>query len=367
MTRGIFIAATGQHIGKTTLCLGILAGLLKIYNRVGFIKPVGQKHIFVNNQIPVDKDAVLFHEYFRLNIPYTAMSPVIIPAGMTREFLDGLIDTQQLKDKITDAYDHISSNHDFTLSEGTGHVGVGSIIDLNNADVASLLGLEAVLIASGGLGSAFDALAVNCALFHAKGVKIKGVILNRVLNEKREMIINYFQKALNRWNIPLIGAIPYEEMLAEPSILDFETLFETKVLVGEKQRFCHFHHLSIVDTSMRLYRQEKLLNNQLIITPASREDLILATLAKVWDSKLATPPRPTSCALLLTGPQPPRPLLVEKIKRADLPCLYTSVSSYKAMQMISSFTAKIRQEDLCKVELAIQLVESHVDFSLLTS
>ena len=39
------------------------------------------------------------------------------------------------------------------LVEGTGHCAVGSIVNVNNAKVASLLGASMVLIANGGLGT----------------------------------------------------------------------------------------------------------------------------------------------------------------------------------------------------------------------
>ena len=47
--RPIFVAATRQHVGKTTVSLAILSGLQKRFGKVGFIKPVGQQHIAVND------------------------------------------------------------------------------------------------------------------------------------------------------------------------------------------------------------------------------------------------------------------------------------------------------------------------------
>jgi len=39
--RPIYIAATKQHVGKTTVSLALMSGLTKRFNKVGFIKPVG--------------------------------------------------------------------------------------------------------------------------------------------------------------------------------------------------------------------------------------------------------------------------------------------------------------------------------------
>jgi hypothetical protein len=39
---GVFIAATGQHVGKTTTCLGLVSALKDRFSRLTFMKPVGQ-------------------------------------------------------------------------------------------------------------------------------------------------------------------------------------------------------------------------------------------------------------------------------------------------------------------------------------
>ncbi|MBI3900722.1 MAG: AAA family ATPase, partial [Chlamydiia bacterium] len=275
--KAIFVAATGQNVGKTTLCLGMIAGLKKCVPKLGFMKPVGQQHVTIGQCLLVDKDVVLFKEYFNLPAEYSDMSPVILPQGFTRNFLDGKIDEQRLKEKILSSFEKISSENAFTIVEGTGHVGVGSIVNLNNALVAKSLNLDLIIIANGGLGSTFDELALNKSLCDHLGVKIRGVILNKVLDEKREMIISYMGKALQRWNIPLIGTVPYSQFLSTPSMEDFELLFETSLLSGEAFHYCHFQTIRLVATSLVTFR-ERILPNQLIVTPATREDIVLALL-----------------------------------------------------------------------------------------
>ncbi len=357
--KAIFVAATGQNVGKTTICLGMIATLKKRFPLLGFMKPVGQQHEKVIGNLLVDKDVVLFKEYFHLPSRYEDMSPVIFPRGFTRDFLDGKIQESDLKAKIHDAFDTISSSNDFTIVEGTGHVGVGSIVNLNNARVAASLGLDVVIIAKGGLGSAFDELALNKALCDQLGIKIGGVILNRVLDDKREMILGYFNKALKRWNIPLIGCVPYDQFLSTPSMEDFETLFKTKLLSGEQYHYRHFQTIRLVATSLETFR-ERIFPNQLIVTPATREDIILELIAQRHD--LSHEPQQ---GLILTGRHPPKPSLVELLKKTHLPSLYAAHTSFDAMRMITSFTAKIRKEDISKVKKAIEVVEKHLDFSLI--
>jgi phosphate acetyltransferase len=355
--KAIFVAATGQNVGKTTICLGMIAALKKRFPKLGFMKPIGQQHEKVKGGLLVDKDVVLFKEYFQLPALYEDMSPVIFPQGFTRDYLDGKISELFLKEKILNSFWKISSQNDFTIVEGTGHVGVGSIVNLNNAAVAAALGLDLVLIVKGGLGSAFDELALNKGLCDHLGIRIGGVILNRVLDEKRKMIISYINKALKRWNIPLIGCIPYNQFLNTPSMEDFEILFSTKLLSGEKFHYRHFQTIRLVATSLDTFK-ERMFPDQLIVTPATREDIILTLID--YHSQLNTGP---DHAVILTGRHPPKPFLIEKLKQAQIPSLYAAYTSFDAMRMITSFTAKIRKEDISKVEKAIELVENNLDFS----
>ena len=86
--RAIFIAATGQNVGKTTICLGLIDYLKKKFSTLGFMKPVGQMHQKMEDGSLVDKDVILFKEFFQLPASYHDMSPVIFPKGFTRDFID---------------------------------------------------------------------------------------------------------------------------------------------------------------------------------------------------------------------------------------------------------------------------------------
>lgn len=361
---GLFVAATGQNVGKTTSCLGLVSGLQKRLGSVGFLKPVGQEHVLAASGRPVDKDVILFKDHFHLKELCEEMSPVLFPKGFTRDYLDGKIDHGDMTAKIQSAYGAISGRCKITVIEGTGHTGVGSIVDLNNAQVAKMLDVPILLIAPGGLGSSFDELALNILMCKHHGARVAGVILNRVLEDKREMILEYMTKALSRWNIPLLGAIPYSSFLSSPSMQDFELLFQTELLTGQNHRLRHFRHIRLVASPVEIYKS-MIVPHQLIITPASREEIILTTLTRYWDTKIAHPDEHLEIGMILTGKQPPKEAIVDQIKRADIPMLFVPVSSFIAMKMISSQISKIRTEDTVKVRQAIDLVEKHIDFDRL--
>jgi hypothetical protein len=132
--RPIYVAATKQHVGKTSTSLALMSGLQKRFERVGFMKPVGQVHLAVweddlQQEIRADKDVVVMRQHFGLDpLPYRFMSPVLIPKGYTRDYLDGKICNNQQQELVQEAYAHISQASNVVLCEGTGHAAVGSIV-----------------------------------------------------------------------------------------------------------------------------------------------------------------------------------------------------------------------------------------------
>ncbi len=356
---GIFIGATGQNVGKTTVCLGLIALLKKQYQKVGFIKPVGQRHIMTDDGIAVDKDVILFKKHFDLQSRYESMSPIIFPRGFTRDYLDGKFSTQDFEKKIVTAYEEISCSNDFTIVEGTGHIGVGSITDLNNAKVAKILGLDVIIISSGGIGKAFDELALNIQMLKSYGVRIKGVILNRVMQEKKPMIEKYISLALKRWEIPLLGCVPFDHFLNSSSMKDYEALFQTELLCGLPYRYHHFGKIHFVATSAKI-SQEDLPNNQLVITSSARTDVISALIDRHKKAKKA----PFVAGLILTGKTLPKDSIIKKLKQTTIPVIYSNKEHYEAMQMICQLTSKILNEDTDKVNRAIELIEKHINLNL---
>jgi BioD-like phosphotransacetylase family protein len=287
------------------------------------------------------------------------MSPVIIPSGFTRSYLDGEMSCHTLLARIDVGFARIASKHDFVVVEGTGHLGVGSIIGMNNAAVAKRLGLDVVIVVPAGLGSTFDTLTLNVCLCREHGVRVRGVIINRVLPDKREMISEYLPKALGPWKVPILGYVPYDDILGRPTMRDFEGLFETELISGHQHVFRRFDVNRVGARSTEMFR-EKLKPRQLTITPVGREDIILEVLRH--NEKHG---EEGGGGLILTERRKPSPEILDAIRKSDIPVLCVPIASYKVLEMITSFTAKTRNDDPHKIAQAIRLFENEIDFDLL--
>ena len=294
--RPLFVAATRQHTGKTTVSLALMSGLLKRYSKVGFSKPVGQQHVSVKEggvDTRVDKDSQLIKDYFELDhISYHDTSPVLVPRDYTKQYIDGEISSAEQSAKMTDAFQRVSASSDCVLLEGTGHVGVGSIIGMSNAGVAAHLGADMLLVANGGIGSAFDDLEINRIMCEEQGVRIRGVVLNKVVPSKVEMVRDYFGRAIQeRWGVPLLGVVPDLPFLGKATLGDIQSTVLPKAQLIAGHKFSNLHYgvddVNAVTTGIRRFM---------------RRTVRPALLPCVACGRLRVPdPRPTP-----TGPSPRR-------------------------------------------------------------
>src|SRR5688572_2919595 len=177
-TPRVFIAATRQNDGKTTTSLGLLAALQNFYPRVGYIKPVGQRFVEIEEQ-KIDEDTVLMDSVYKLDCPLVDMSPIAVEPDFTRRYIE-CANYDILVKRIQRAFDRVAWEKDFVLCEGSGHAGVGAVFDLSNAQVAKILKAKVVIVTRGGIGKPIDEVALNQALFEKAGVEIIGVIINKV-------------------------------------------------------------------------------------------------------------------------------------------------------------------------------------------
>src|SRR5688500_7964628 len=272
-TPRVFIAATRQNDGKTTASLGLLAALQKIYPRIGYIKPVGQRFVEIAEQ-KIDEDTVLMDGVYRLNCPLVDMSPIAVEPDFTRKYLQSS-NYDALVKRIQKAFDRVAWEKEFVLCEGSGHAGVGAVFDLSNARVAKILGCKVIIVSQGGIGKPIDEVSLNQALFEKEGVEIIGVILNKVIIDKVDYVTEFARRGLKRKGLELLGVVPHQRILSSPTIdLICEELKAEPLNKSEQM-----HNLveDVVVGAMGAQNAMKFFKpGTLVITPGDREDLILA-------------------------------------------------------------------------------------------
>ena len=359
-TKRVFVAATRMNDGKTTTCLGLFAALQSIYPRVGFIKPIGQRFVQVHGH-QVDEDSVLLDTIYNVHVPIESMSPVAVDGTFTRRFLKNPGPMlAELEDRICRAFDRVSWEKDFTLIEGTGHAGVGSIFELSNARVAKLLRAKVILVTPGGIGRPIDEIALNKALFDKAGVEVAGAILNKVDANKIPLITEYAGLGLQRLGVPLLGVLPVQQMLSAPNLSQIAEEIAGRWLNAPEAAMTERVNRVIVGAMTAKGIVEYLQPGVLIITPGDRDDIILAAIssARISNGK-------TIAGLILTNDTVPTPKLLELLAQTRIPVIAAKEESFTITSKIHGMTVKTQPQDSDKIPVIKSLITEHVDLKKL--
>lgn len=359
----IFIAATKQNDGKTTVALGLIFNFKKTFKRIGFIKPVGQRYL-QEHGVKIDEDTILIDETLKLcgiKCKRKDMSPVAVERGFTENYILKP-NPKAITKEIRDAFKRVASGHDLVIIEGTGHAGVGSVFDHSNAKVAKLLGSKVILISSGGIGRPIDEIVLNKTLFEKQGVKLLGVIINKVMPDKFDKINNLVRKGLKRKGVDVLGVIPYYPLLARPT---FEQILEETDFEAICGKDCLERTVSkVIVGAMEPHDAVKyIVDDSLLITPGDREDMIMTALGcfREPDDK-----RLKIAGIILSGGITPGQPVMNLLNKAQIPVLLAKSNTYDVATAIHDLTVKIRPRDTEKINTVVKLIKDYVDMDTIS-
>ena len=352
-TPRLFIAATEQNTGKTTTAIGLYSILRERFGRIGFIKPVGQRFTRVEGK-RIDEDSVLIRDTFDTQIPIEDMSPIAVEPDFTRRYINQS-NHEALVKRVRHSFDRACWEKDFAIIEGTGHAGVGSTFDLSNATVARLLCSKVLLITPGGIGRPIDEAALNKSLFDREGVEVVGVVMNKVRPDKIDTITDFASRGFERLGLELLGVIPRETMLAEPTLNEICENIRGKFLCNEALGRRRSQRVVIgAVSSANLFLN--LAVGTLLIVPGDREDVVLSALSRSMEPEGAP-----LAGMVVSDDLCPQGRLLELMRQSSLPVVLSPMDSYKIAQRIHSMTVKTLPGDVQKIERIQDLISRHVD------
>ena len=352
-TKRIFIAATRMNDGKTTTSLGLYSALNDGEKKIGYIKPVGQRFVDVNGE-KIDEDSFLLTETFDVSVPIQAMSPIVVDKDFTKNYLD---DSASIYPKIVNrlcrSFDRAAYEKDYIIIEGTGHAGVGSVFDLSNAEVANILNAKVIIVASGGIGRPIDEIALNQALFEKAGADIIGVIINKVQSDKLDFIKHYCGQALEKMNLKLLGVIPENAKLSEPSLSQIiheikgECLNTTNNIQSKKIKKV------VIGAKTGLSTIDDIEEGTLIITSGDREDIIQPCIKSNKASMLS--------GVILTNAITINDSTLEDIQSSEIPFILSNDSSYSVISRMNKMNIKTQPHDVDKISIIKEILKSNID------
>ncbi len=338
MNHCIMLIPVRPDVGLTTVAAGVVRAIDNCGLRVNFSKPIAQRE---NEKQEHSTGLIRCHAAIEPAEP--------IPLAQAKKMLAHGQGDELLEDIIA-RYEKAQANADIMVVEGLVTTRDQTYATRMNAEISKALDADIILVTSLDQQTV-DALE-NQIIIATKSYggignkKIIGCIANKAglmeenLCEQLDKI-TLFKKS----HIKLLGCIPQNPQLTAPRVYDIATFLGANIIHQGEIFERRILRITICARSMSNVINA-LQPGTLIITPADRSDVILATcMAALNGVRIA--------ALLLTGEYETDPRVFAFCEQAiatGLPILSTKLDTYRTALTFPTFDAKVPLDDDERIE-----------------
>ncbi len=348
MSQPVYVVSVDSFSGKSLTALALGMELREAGLRVGYFKPLGTLPHEVAGAT-TDEDAYFITRRLNPETPLDAICPVLLTGELMERAMRG--EVAGLEERITEAYARVAEGRDVVLAGGVGDLARGSVLGLSAPAVSELLDAAVLVVAK----SAADVTVEEVLLAQRlMGERLRGVIFNFVGADDREALAGPLGKHLAARGIPVLGALPKDDLLGAVTVRDLTEHLPAKLLCCEKaldQLIVHFVVGAMgVASAAKYFRQ---LADKAVITGGDRADIQLAAL------------QTATKAVVLTGNIYPSGVIVQRAQQLGVPLLLAPHDTLATVARVEQMTGRIRVREDAKVRRARALFQEHVDMDRL--
>jgi len=351
MAESLYISSLEKGSGKLVITLGVMELLSRKVERLGFFRPV------IPGDGSFDNDIELIRH--RYNV---CLSPEQM-VGLSHDEAHAMIaagDEQRIYRTIISRYNEALSNTDFLLCEGPNISSLSEAFDYDiSIRIARELGTPTLYVSSGRRNN-LDEIVRNIQVaeqtIRQYNCELLAVIVNRTDPDQLQVTVQAVQKALKN---TIVAALPETVSLRQPTVEDIVTALHATHYSGPAdlgQR--NVADIKVAAMSINNYLH-LLAEDDLVITPGDRPDIILATLAAIISQTC-----PSAAALILSGnlfPGPDMQNLLTGLNAASIPIYSVPGDTFRTAMQAGEVPGIIRPGNQQKIATALGLFEAHVD------
>ncbi|OIU84351.1 phosphate acetyltransferase [Acinetobacter sp. AR2-3] len=366
----ILLVPTGEGVGLTSACLGLIYALECQGVKAGFLKPFAQEL----NEIE-DRTTALYR--------HISQSETVEPIRYSKVLQQiNLGEQDELLEEAVRLHRQIAKQHDLIIVEGLLPNTQDSFADDLNASLAQALDAKVIVVSNANIqqpsqtadkvehqlrnfGGASSTRLAGIMLMRTKGLPEESAQIPVTLNpdlrlkaETAEFItaIRQTHPHIGSEKLPVIGLVPFSKTLSVPRMSDLAAHISAYWINEGEAKQRRVQHSSLISANIE-HELHKFVAGELIISASDRIDVLLA-------SSLASSNGIPLAGLVLTEHQQPNDHVLEFCQTAikqGLPILHTPLSTFETAQKLANLSNEIPVDDTERADQVTRFVSSHIN------
>lgn len=372
----IVLVPTGEGVGLTSACLGLIYALECQGVKAGFVKPFSQEVHSEN----FDRTTALFRHVSQNE----TVEPISYQNVVQQLNAD---ESDELLEEAVRLHRQIAKKHDLIIVEGLVPNSRDSFASELNAQLAQALDAKVIIVSNADIKQpAYTAEKVETQLRNFGGAnsnRTAGVLFMRTkglseesaqipvtidpnlrLTQETQQFVGEIQKThplIGSEQLPVIALVPFSNTLSVPRMSDIAQHIQAEwINLGEAAQRRVLHSSLIASNIER--ELHKFTAGELIISASDRIDVLLA-------SSLASSNGIPLAGLVLTEHYAPNQQVLAFCQAAikqGLPILHTPLSTFETATQLANLSNEIPVDDTARAEQVTRFVSSHIDADWVT-
>ena len=348
-TKSLFISAQELNAGMLFISMGMMEILKRNLHRVAFFRPI----IFKESVRDGDIDFIL--KRYNLDMKYEDAF------GFDIEYVEDMIAqnrTKQLINQLLIKFKKLEKEYDFILCEGIRLSFLNANINFDiNIKIAQNFGSPYINVINAKYDSAkeiFESIKIENETLLSQGCTHFATFVNRLDYKKYAAL----EKKLKNYEYTTYLLSEVEEL----SLLSIQDVIESigaePILLADEDHTRSIRHVKVAALSLDNFL-EHIEEDDLVIVPADRSDIILGLLGALYSNAYPN----ISCIVFPFDMRAHKNIqkLIEGLEQFNIPILSVATDTYKTARAISKIHSRIRVDSHRKIALALGLFNANID------
>lgn len=345
----LYVAATGEHAGKSAIALGLCLVLRQRGIDAGYFKPLGF-NTAGRAGVPADADALQAAAVLELKDDPGDLCPLVLSEQLADDVIGGRreVDVEKV---VLEPFGRVAAGRDLMVVEGLGALDRGSFLGAGGARVAAMLAARTLLVDRYADTETLDRLIAARSRLEGQ---LAGAIINFVPRGRLEEVEGAWRPFLDARSLELFGIIRADTRLSAVTVAAIGSRLAAEFLCAEEAADRPARELLIgamnQEHALRYFQR---VADKVVITGGDRADIILAA--------LETP----TVAVVLTGNFRPSASVVGRAEELGIPLLLTGFDTLTAARQVQEMFGRLRLQEESKLKLVTSLIEEYIDLDQL--